>query len=168
MTPEELKRKTIIAQQREALRKVGFEFADEETEVVDPATGKLVKVQASVLKKASQSASDALAVLTREEHPFKNYPGVAELRRQFEEELARIPGCTGCARGALLKKYLPRAIMLLDSYKKPHGKNNNPGTQQVSASGGESQGGASWCKKLLRRAATGVAKVFRAGKAAGQ
>lgn len=164
MNSSELNRQYILAQQSESLADSGLRYEIKDIQTFDHATGQFVTTKARVLVKPDQATVNAVVALSHEGPEYDIYPGIKALREQMNKEIANTPGCKGCVRGAILKKYLPRAIMLMQARKSIYESTNDPGTAQVPTSGGESPAGTPPRKTMLRRAAAYLAKVFRRGK----
>lgn len=158
----------ILSQQQESLEQTGLQFDERmiEVEVDDPETGGKKKqlVKTRVLRKPSQDTVNAVTALSHTPSDFDHVPGIVALREKYQRELAAATGCKGCVRGALLKKYLPYATMLLRERSENHGKAIDSGTAAVPAPGGARAEGAPKRETMLRRAAAHIAKIFQGSK----
>lgn len=99
------------------------------------------------------------------------YPGCEHLRREYFAEVAAMEatgkGCTGCQKGAIMRKYDARvraAIKAAENNEQPI--NTHTGVEQIPGSGEASPARATTRRSLLRRASAGFKAFYEAVKRA--
>lgn len=191
------------------MERLGLHTELKEMEIKNEETGQIEKRLVRMVTNPNPRVAEAYAMLM--ENPSEaiwrtigRIPGLKALREEFDDVVANTAGgCTGCKRGALLQKYAPRVMVLLERYREQEATHRNEaleeyqrmtggpaarpipkstqrvttnndaetvkdtGAERVSAPGTASTAGAPKRKTVLRRAAEGIAKIFRKSKAAG-
>ena len=119
------------------------------------------------------------------------FPGCDELRKQYDAAVSALgdASCVPCKKGAITRQFVPKVKAALDAHLAAGGThpdtlkykisapityasksattdkdNENTGTVEVSGSGSKGVEGIGTFQKLLRRATSGIKKVFGAGK----
>lgn len=119
------------------------------------------------------------------------FPGCAELRKQYDAAVNALgdESCVPCKKGAITRQFVPKVKAALDAHIAAGGThpnavkykistptiyasesttadkdNKNTGTSEVSGSGSKGVKGIGTFQKLLRRAASGIKKVFGVNK----
>lgn len=183
MSKSDKQHKEVITTSYEALSKrmdeqgVGYEIVELEEKQPD---GSIIKKKTIMVNKVPPMLMDVAKFFDVANVPCW-FKGCEELRERYVEALNGIGGasCTGCAKGRLIRQFTPLVQQLLKSseaagrdilYQKlaqdPETYNEESiptRTIQVPGSGSSSAKGTSTWKALLRRATTGIKKIFRIG-----
>lgn len=123
------------------------------------------------------------------------FPGCEDLRKQYDSAVNALgdESCVPCKKGAITRQFVPKVKAALDAYTSsggthpdsvkykistpttyapkstsPDKNSTNTGTSEVSGPGSKSIKGIRALQKLLRRASSGIKKIFGANKTTGE